>query len=113
MPSRYKVSRLGERKWLYRQAATRYLPPALARTFGSIRGRVGPKLGFTAPLARWLAVDGGPLGPSHRWLEPLMARGLLERDGLTRLLTQYARPGERQRELLSLYALSQWIESRD
>lgn len=113
MPSRYKVSCLGERKWLFRQAAMRDLPAALARRFGSLRGRVGPKLGFTAPVARWLTEQGGLLGPSHHWLEPLMSRGLLGRDALTRWLGPNTGRGERQRELLSLYALSQWIQSRN
>ena len=31
MPSRYKISPLGERKWLYRRGAASHLPPAVAR----------------------------------------------------------------------------------
>ncbi len=112
MPSRYKVSMFGERKWLYRQAAIRSLPPSVARIVGGVRGRVGPKMGFTAPLARWFSDGDGTLGPLAHWLEPLLARGVLVREATTKLLADRS-PSERQRELLSLYALSQWVAARN
>jgi len=112
MPSRYKVSRLGERKWLYRQAAIQYLPPELARRLRGLRGRLGRKVGFTAPLERWFAVNGGPLGASQRWLEPLVARGLFSRSAMHTMAALSERlGGTMQRELLALYSLSRWVEA--
>ncbi len=112
MPSRYKVSMLGERKWLYRQAATRSLPPALARATVGVRARVGRKAGFTTPLQDWFGGNGSPLGATHQWSEPLVSRGLLEPSGARGFLAEAERaPGRWQRELLALYALSRWIAS--
>jgi asparagine synthase (glutamine-hydrolysing) len=110
MPSRYKVSRIGERKWLYRQAAARYLPPVLARRLGGLGGRIGRKQGFTTPLERWLDEGGGPLAAPQRWMEPLIARGLLTRSAVTSFAAATERPGgTMQRELLAVYSLSQWV----
>lgn len=113
MPSRYKVSWLGERKWLYRQAAMPYLPPALARRLRGFRNRLGRKMGFTAPLERWFAVNGGPLGARQSWLEPLVARGLLAPSALSTLTAEKEGVGgAKQRELLALYSLSRWVEAQ-
>src|SRR5437016_9382274 len=45
MPSRYKISRLGERKWLYRRAVEDLLPGELRPALTGWRGRLGRKLG--------------------------------------------------------------------
>ena len=112
MPSRYKVSRLGERKWLYRQAAAQYLPPELARKLCGLGARLGRKAGFSTPLERWFGGSGGPLGTSQRWLEPLVARGLVAPAALSAFATAAERSGGVwQRELLALYSLSQWVEA--
>ena len=114
MPSRYKVSRLGERKWLYRQAAIQYLPPDLARRLDGLRDRLGRKTGFTAPLERWFAANGGPLGSPLRWLDPLVGRGLLSRSAVQRIGDESERlGGTMQRELLALYSLSRWVEAAE
>src|SRR6266550_2970870 len=55
MPSRYKVSALGERKWLYRRAARDLLPPGLRAALLGWRARTGRKLGFTTPVDQWFA----------------------------------------------------------
>ncbi|MGH7539261.1 MAG: asparagine synthase-related protein, partial [Gemmatimonadales bacterium] len=112
MPSRYKVSRIGERKWLYRQAVARYLPPKLARRLCGLGPRVGRKSGFSTPLERWFAVNGGPLSGRRDWLEPLVARGLLAQSALSALTADAELlSGARQRELLALYSLSRWVEA--
>jgi len=111
MPSHYKVSWLGERKWLYREGALRSLPLSLSGRLGGLRGRIGRKQGFTTPLDRWLAADTGPLGTPGEWSAPLQARGLLCEGALSEFLKR-VRTGEHQRELLSLYTLAQWLESR-
>jgi asparagine synthase (glutamine-hydrolysing) len=110
MPSRYKVSRIGERKWLYRQGAARSLPPALARKLGGLGERIGRKQGFTTPLERWLSTSGGPLAAPQRWMEPLIARGLLTRPAMSAFAADAeGRGGVMQRELLAVYSLSQWV----
>lgn len=112
MPSRYKVSRLGERKWLYRQAAARYLPRKLAKRLCGIRARVGQKQGFTTPVDRWFAAEGGPLGPARDWLRPLVEKDLVAPIALSSLVAEAERPDRaKPRELLSLYSLVQWAQA--
>src|SRR3989442_14710408 len=53
MPSRYKVSLAGERKWLYRKAVTTLLPKPLRAPLSGWRSRTGRKLGFSTPLDDW------------------------------------------------------------
>jgi asparagine synthase (glutamine-hydrolysing) len=111
LPGRYKVSALGERKWLYRQGALRAIPATVARETVGWRARVGRKLGFTTPLARWFAAPDGPLGTARQWTGPLVGRGLMKKPAVETFLRDAAQdPGAWQRELLALYALSQWAE---
>lgn len=110
MPSRYKVSRLGERKWLYREAAANYLPPRLARRLCGLKARLGRKTGFTTPADRWFARTDGPLGDVHSWTRPLIARGLVNQGSLDAVATADRSTG-RQRELLTLYSLSRWVDA--
>jgi asparagine synthase (glutamine-hydrolysing) len=109
MPSRYKVSWFGERKWLYRQAAASYLPPALARELTGWRTRIGRKFGFTTPLDRWFGVEGGPLGSVREWLQPLYARGLVEPRAVD-ALAGHGNGHPMPRESLALYSLSRWLQ---
>lgn len=110
MPGRFKVSALGERKWLYRQGALGAIPSAVAGATGGWRARVGRKVGFTTPLARWFA-GGSALGKARQWSAPLVTRGLLAQSALDGFFRDAVRdPDAWQRELLALYALSQWIE---
>src|SRR5437773_819067 len=53
MPSTYKVSWLGERKWLYRAAVADLLPTGVRSRLTGLRARTGRKLGFTTPLIPW------------------------------------------------------------
>ncbi len=111
MPSRYKVSRLGERKWLYRQAAATYLPRVLARRLCGLTARLGRKAGFTTPADYWFSLHDGPLGDVRGWTRPLVERGLVDQAAVD-TLTNGTRPSTGwQRELLTLYALSRWVDA--
>jgi asparagine synthetase B (glutamine-hydrolysing) len=109
MPSRYKLSPVGSRKWLYRDMAARKLPAPLSRRVCGISARLGRKRGFSTPHDAWFGTGESPLGSSHSWtraLERLPAisqtavGALLERDRSNR--------GVRQRA--ALYALATWAE---
>jgi asparagine synthase (glutamine-hydrolysing) len=113
MPSRYKVSLIGERKWLYRQAAAAYLPRRLASSICGPASRLGRKLGFDTPLERWFAADTGPLCRSSEWSRPLLDRDLLQRKALNDLVASVAdSQGRMIRELSSLFSLAHWAEAR-
>ena len=110
MPSRYKVSRLGERKWLYRQAVEPLLPASLRGGLLGWRGRTGRKLGFTTPLAawfqHWMARDAEDflLGPAARL--PAYVRG----DQLRRYLhVVRERHLPRDRQVTALFVLESWL----
>jgi asparagine synthase (glutamine-hydrolysing) len=110
MPSAYKVSMLGERKWLYRRAVAPMLPPALRARLLGPRARLGRKLGFKTPLDRWLAgwvrleADEALLG-NNAVLPDLI------RPELMRQLLDEARAGRpRTRQLASLHALEAWLQ---
>lgn len=110
MPSRYKLSWTGARKWLYRRAIVGLLPVELRGHLTGWRARAGPKLGFTTPLDRWV----------ERWIGTT-ADGFLT--GPEAILPQYTRAdrirsyvGEvrqrslpRSRQLAALYVLESWL----
>ena len=113
MPGRLKVSAGGERKWLYRRAVARDLPPTLRRGLTGWKARTGRKLGFATPLDRWFArwaerdADEYLLGPRAvlpSLLDTGRVRGLLDADA--------ARRGRSGRQLLSLYVLETWLRAR-
>lgn len=111
MPSRFKISPMGERKWLYRRAVTPLLPPALQAGMGGIGGGMGRKLGFTTPvdewLGRWAIREAEPflLGPGSRLPEYL-------RPELLRPVLAEVKQGQpRGRQLLSLYVLETWLRA--
>jgi hypothetical protein len=110
MPGAYKVSRLAERKWMYRRAVEPLVPLALRPRLTSWRARLGRKAGFTAPLERWFG----------RWVAQEAERyllgphscvpGVLRADGLERLVREARDRGRpRSRQLLSLYVLETWL----
>ena len=112
MPSRYKVSVAGERKWLYRRAVKELVPPSVRSSLVGWRSRTGRKFGFSTPLdswfARWLQLDAetyllGREARSAAFLNPASMRSLLvgARD----------RGLPRARQLLSLYVLETWLRS--
>jgi asparagine synthase (glutamine-hydrolysing) len=112
MPGRYKVSALGERKWLYRRAVGPLLPDGLRRDLLGSHARLGRKLGFSTPLDRWFG----------KWVERDAERYLLGADArlpgvvaarpLRALLEDVrARGLPRARQLMSLYVLECWLRS--
>jgi len=107
MPGRLKVSRLAERKWLYRRSAAQRLPSALAKH----HGRGGPlerKRGFSTPLRSWFTVAGGQLARPTEWRDPLIENLHIDENALDALL---GRPGETRRRAL-LYTLATWLGER-
>jgi asparagine synthase (glutamine-hydrolysing) len=110
MPSRYKVSPLGERKWLYRQAAARHLPPALARRLCPPTKRFERKRGFSQPLAEWFGTESGLLAHHEQWARPLLERPELSGEGVQAALGAVGAPGLTRRRSV-LYALAQWLEA--
>jgi asparagine synthase (glutamine-hydrolysing) len=103
MPSRYKVSLLGDRKWLYRRAAVRELPPAVTRRLSGPTVRLRRKRGFSTPLATWFESDRGPLASEMSWLEPLSRL-----DGLA--VTEVRDHVHFARQRMALFSLATWAE---
>jgi asparagine synthase (glutamine-hydrolysing) len=110
MPSRYKISPLGERKWLYRQAAARHLPPALARRLCPPTKRFERKRGFSQPLAKWFGTETGLLAEHEHWARPLLERPELSAEGVQSALGAAGAPDLTRRRSV-LYALAQWLET--
>jgi asparagine synthase (glutamine-hydrolysing) len=110
MPSRYKISPLGERKWLYRQAAARHLPPGLARRLCPPTKRFERKRGFSQPLAKWFGTETGLLAEHERWARPLLDRPELSAEGVEAALGAAGAPDLTRRRSV-LYALAQWLET--
>jgi len=110
MPSEFKISRLGGRKWLYRRAVEGLLPRGLRSGLTGWRARLGRKLGFSTPLdawfGAWLTHDAEPylLGPEAR--TPTYLSG----DAVRRLLVEARDQGRpRSRQLMSLFVLEAWL----
>lgn len=108
MPSVYKVSPLGERKWLYRQAAARHLPPELARRLCPPRKRFERKRGFSQPLGKWFDTERGLLAEHALWAHPLIDLFELPANGMDGVLGEPGAPGMARRRSV-LYALAQWL----
>jgi len=114
MPSRYKVSRLGERKWLYRHAVAPLVPASLRRQLLGAGARTGRKLGFSTPLDRWFSAW------VHRDADAYLTGGaaripeLLKTARVRELLASVRDRGRpRGRQLLSLYVLETWLRALD
>lgn len=110
MPSRYKISRLGERKWLYRRAIARLLPAAVRTDLTGWRARTGRKLGFTTPLDSWYATwlhreaDSYLTGRDARlpaYIQPFRLRAIVDE---ARRAAQ-----RRHRQVLALFVLETWL----
>jgi hypothetical protein len=110
MPSRYKVSTFGERKWLYRQAAARHLPPALARRLCPPTKRFERKRGFSQPLADWFGPGTGLLAEPRLWAGPLRELPEISGDRLDSLLGRVGATHLTRRRSV-LYALAMWLEA--
>ena len=109
MPSRFKISSLGERKWLYRQAVKDLLPSALQKPLTGLAGRTGKKLGFTTPIDRWLAHWAGSAADDYLAGPTARLPWHFDRGHLRRVLAESAAGRPRTRQLLSLYVLETWL----
>jgi asparagine synthase (glutamine-hydrolysing) len=112
MPSRLKVSWLGERKWFYRRAVAPLLPADLRQSLLGPRARLGRKLGFATPLDRWFSrwADGEAertlLGPDA------VSPAVLDPDGVRRvIMAARDRHRSRARQLMSLFVLEAWLRT--
>jgi asparagine synthetase B (glutamine-hydrolysing) len=110
MPSRYKVSPLGERKWLYRQAAARQLPPTLARRLCPPTKRFERKRGFSQPLADWFGPRSGLLAEHEDWARPLLGLPELSAERVQAALGRVGATDLTRRRSV-LYVLAQWLET--
>ena len=113
MPSRYKVSVLGERKWLYRRAASELLPLDLRALLLGWRARTGRRLGFTTPVdqwfARWMAQDADAFLTGRDAVLPQLTRG----GGVAGFLADVRRRGLfRPRQVMALFVLESWLRAR-
>lgn len=114
MPSRYKVSLLGERKWLYRQSVRDLIPVKLRRELLGWTARTGAKAGFTTPLEpwveRWVAHEGeGFLLGRDAHLPDYLCSDLLR--GFLRDVQALRRP--RGRHLMTLFVLESWLRGNE
>jgi asparagine synthase (glutamine-hydrolysing) len=110
MPSRFKISPLGERKWLYRQGAARRLPPELARRLCPPTKRFERKRGFSQPLTEWFDTQSGLLADHRRWAQALETLPELSAEGVRTALGTVGAPGLSRRRSV-LYALAQWLNA--
>ncbi len=108
MPSIYKVSPLGERKWLYREAAARHLPPELARELCPPTKRFQRKRGFSQPLTDWFDTEHGLLARHDQWAHPLFGLSELSAERVEAALGEAGAPGFARRRSV-FYALAQWV----
>jgi len=114
MPSEYKISRLGERKWLYRSAVEGLIPHELRPALTGWQARVGRKLGFSTPLdawfRAWLEQDAEPFLLGREARTPNYLSG----DAVRRLLAEARGKGRpRSRQLMSLYVLEGWLRGAE
>ncbi len=110
MPSRYKISVLGRRKWLYRQAAARRLPPSLQQELFPRKRLFERKEGFSVPLDAWFNKESGPLREPSDWLNPLVTSPELDAQAVRSIVC--GRQGDLTRMRALLYSLSMWLEPR-
>lgn len=112
MPSRYKISNLGERKWLYRRSVAPLLPGSIRTSLVGWRARTGRKLGFTTPLdawyAAWLQRDATSYLTGHQARLP----AFLNAAEVGNVIAEASRAsGRRHRQLLGLFVLETWLRS--
>jgi asparagine synthetase B (glutamine-hydrolysing) len=106
MPSLYKVSPLGDRKWLYRKAAARHLPSGIGARASPQNKRLSRGRGFATPLIELFESD-GPLADQSNWADPLLELPGVSAEHLT---TALGTAGDRiARRKSVLYVLAQWI----
>lgn len=111
LPSHYKISWKGERKWLYREAVEKSLPAPLRPALSGWRARTGTKLGFSTPLDRWLGdrlesegeeFMGGPAAVLPEFVDIRGFLAAVRGSGLAR-----------GRQLSALFTLEAWLRERE
>jgi asparagine synthase (glutamine-hydrolysing) len=107
MPSRYKISLMGARKWLYRKSAVGELPNPLRGPLVGRRARFGRKHGFNAPVTSWFTT-GGPIGTGGEWRNDLARSNVVSMLEAGRIVAE-ADDSQNVRKRVTLYALSQWL----
>ena len=113
MPGHYKVSALGERKWLYRRAVAPLLPETIRDDLTGVRARIGRKLGFATPIDRWFGE--WLRGDAEAYLTGAGARAIdhLDRNGIRTLIADVRdRGAPRTRQLLALFVLEAWLRGQ-
>ncbi len=110
MPSRYKVSLLGGRKWLYRRSVSRILPRSLRPSLAGFRARFGRKLGFTTPFDYWFRYWSENEAEEYLLGKQARVPEFVRTEPVRGLLTAVRDQGRsRSRQLLSLYILETWL----
>jgi asparagine synthase (glutamine-hydrolysing) len=110
MPGRYKVSALGERKWLYRRAVAPLLPAEIRRDLTGLGARLGRKLGFATPIDRWFGEWLNTDAETYLTGREARAMDYLSRDGVRALIASVRdRGAPRTRQLLALFVLEAWL----
>jgi asparagine synthetase B (glutamine-hydrolysing) len=108
MPNLYKVSPLGERKWLYRQAAARHLPRELTHRVSPPTKRLEKKRGFSTPPTKWFDTEQGLLAEHEVWANPLLDLPELSAERVRAALGDVGAAGLSRRRSV-LYGLAQWL----
>jgi asparagine synthase (glutamine-hydrolysing) len=107
MPSRYKVSTFGSRKWLYRRGASHELPAEVRKPLTGRHSGFRRKRGFNAPVTAWFE-SGGAIGRAEQWLERLADLSVLSADAVAKVAAE-ADDSQNARKRVALYALSTWL----
>ena len=113
MPSKYKISPLGERKWLYRRAVTDLVPPVLRESLTGFRGRTGTKLGFTSPIASWLSQWARRAAQPYLTGAGARLPAYVRPEAIKGIIGESASGRPRSRQLLSLYVLETWLRGAE
>jgi asparagine synthase (glutamine-hydrolysing) len=101
LPGRYKLSATGRHKHILKEAFKDWLPPGFMDR---------PKQGFSAPLARWLREDFGPL-LHERLIDRRTLAPWFEQDQVTRYVDEHlSGRGSHSLRLWPLLILAIWIE---
>jgi len=109
MPSAYKISRLGERKWLYRSAVRQLLPAQLRPAVTGWGARTGRKLGFSTPLDEWMRAWLPAEGERFLLGPDACAPDYLSAEAIREVLGTQALGQPRSRQLMTLYVLETWL----
>jgi asparagine synthase (glutamine-hydrolysing) len=101
LPGAYKLTARGRHKHILKEAFKDWLPPGFMDR---------PKMGFSAPLARWLREDFGPL-LRERLIERRTLAAWFDQTQVTRYVEEHlSGRGSHSQKLWPLLVLAIWIE---